>query len=205
MDQSVDRRQVLKMGAGAAAVAAAASVLPVTAADAAPKAPKKVAIGTMALERLWGYYYKYSYVYETVNGKRRRKTIKTKVLRTRSVWSGTDKTTLNKGGMCHWIGTASPLGKGNCVMFGHRTSAGGLLRNVHKIKIGDLVVLTINGQGSKTYQVVDLPPVIGSRDFASAINWGDKSKSNLTLVACTKTNRLPTSTKFRLLVRCTEV
>jgi len=194
MDQSVDRRQVLKVGAGVVVAAAAVSVLPAHA-DAVVKKP----VGSAGIERLWGFSNK-----------------KKKILKTKAVWIGTDKATLNKGGLCHWIGTPKPLAKGNCVLFGHRTTAGGLLRLSHKIKVGDKIVLTITGQGTKTYVVVrdttnatstaaSPTAVIGSRDFAQAINWGDKTKANLTLVGCTKTNKLPTSTKFRLLIRATEI
>ena len=184
MDHSLYRRQLLKAGAGAAVAVAAVSVLPAH----AEAAPKKLPIGTAGIERLWGFSNK-----------------KKRILKPKSVWSGTDKPTLNKGGLCHWIGTAQPLAKGNCVLFGHRTSAGGLLRKSNTMQVGDKVVLSITGIGTKTYAVVELPTVIGSRDFAQAINWGDKSKANITLVACTKPNKLPTSTKFRLLIRCTEV
>ncbi len=184
MDQSVDRRQVLKFGAGVVVAAAGASVLP----SQADAAPVKKSIGSAGIERLWGF-----------------KNKKKKILKTKSVWSGTDKPTLNKGGLCHWIGTAQPLANGNCVLFGHRTAAGGLLRSSHKMKLGDKIVISITGKGTKTYQVAELPTVIGSRDFASAINWGDKTKANVTLVACTKANKMPSSTKFRLLIRATEV
>jgi len=211
MDRGVDRRQVLKLGAGAAAAVAAVGAIPTVKAHAATRAatpaatPKKLPIGTMSIDRLWGHYTKTTYVYEVVNGKRKRKAIKTTVYRTRNVWSGTDKTTLNKGGMCHWIGTATPLSNGNCLMFGHRTSAGGLMRNVHKIKLNDKVVLTITGVGTKTYNVVVPKTIIGKKDFAQAINYGNTTKSYLTLVACTKQTGLPTSLNFRFLVRCVEV
>jgi len=195
MAEGVDRRRLLKAGARAAAGAAMIVVAPALPTEAAEL--KKVAIGKIAVERLWGSYT----TSKTVNGH----PTKVKVLRTRSVWSGHDTRTLNRGGMCHWSGTASPLSNGNCVLFGHRTSHGGLLRNLHKVKLNDRVVLEIAGTGSKTYRVVSLPPVISSKDLAIALNWGDTSASYLTLLACSKANRLPTSLKFRLFVRCVEV
>ena len=197
MDLSLDRRQMLKAGAGLAAGVAAAStvgsMLGAGVADAAPakpKPPKPKLVGSIAIEKLWGS----------------KKVKKVKVLNTKGVYEGTDKTTLNTGGICHWIGTTAPLGLGNCVLFGHRTAAGGPLRNTHKLKPGDQIVLKI-GSNQKTYSVVEPPSVIGKREFSKAINWGDQSQANLTLVACTKPNPpyLPTSTDFRLLIRCTAI
>jgi LPXTG-site transpeptidase (sortase) family protein len=207
MEHSVDRRQVLKLGAGAAAAATAVALVPTGSASAAPSAPSravpaqtKKSIGTAGFERLWGASFKTQT--QIVNGKRKR--VRVKVLRTRAVWEGTDTKTLDKGGLCHWLGTAPPLANGNCVLFGHRTKARGLLRNVHRVKSNDRFVLSINGQ-SKTYSVVQPKVIIGSKDFAQAINWGDKNKSYITLVACTKPNGMPSSTKHRFLVRLVEV
>ena len=193
MDQAVDRRQVLKVGAGAAVAVAAAGAVTNVLPDAAGAAPKKPVekvgrqLGTIGIERLWGWSNK-----------------KKKILKAKRVYDGTNNKTLNTGGMCHWIGTPMPLAHGNSVLFGHRTAHGAPLRNTHKMKIGDRIVITI-GAVKKEYVVVEPPSVIGSKDFARAINWGDKTKANITLVACTKPNLLPTSTKYRLLIRATEI
>jgi len=201
MRVSLDRRALLKAGGAVTLSAVGVSAV----ADRAD-ANHATATGRIAVERLWRYYYKYvktSYV--DSRGRRRTRYVKTKVLRSKNTYEGTATKTLNYGGLCHWIGTARPLSNGNCVMFGHRTSYGGPLRYTHRMKVGDQIVLEIDGQGSKTYRVAEPPKVITSRDFAEAINWGDRSRSNLTLVACTRSNGLPTSTKFRLLIRATEV
>ena len=202
MEQGVDRRQALKLGVGAVAAVAAVGAIPAVKAQAATRTavpaatPVKKPIGTVAIDRLWGHFTKTTYVTVIVNGKKKRKAVKSTVYRTRNVWSGTDTKTLNKGGLCHWIGTAAPLTNGNCLMFGHRTSAGGLMRNVNKIQAGDKVVLSINGV-TKTYSVAVPKTIIGKKDFAQAINYGNTTHSYLTLVACTKQNGLPTSLSFR--------
>lgn len=208
--ETVDRRQVLKIGAGAAAAVAAASVLP-SRADAAPKAPeaprapKPVAYGKVGFSRLWGSTTVYTKTYYTDSrGRKRVKYVKTKKLRTKGLYEGTSTPVLNTGGVCHWIGTAAPFTKGNCVLFAHRTSKGGPLRNIHKVKLNDDIVIEINGV-SKTYRVTSPKEIITSKDFAKAINHGDNQKSYITLVACTKPNGLPTSTKYRFLVRAVEI
>lgn len=205
MEHAVDRRQLLKAGAGVAAGAAAASVLGgVVAADVAHAAPKIVAIGSVGIERLWGATSKTV----RVGGK---KTI-VKTVKTKGLYGNTANATLNKGGLCHWVGTPQPFAKGNCVLFGHRTAAGGPLRNTHKMKVGDEIILKV-GVTQKTYVVMTpttpatpggVYEIIGKRDFAKAINWGDSNKSNITLVGCTKPNGLPTSKDFRILIRATE-
>lgn len=203
MDQ-VDRRQVMKLGAGAVVGAAAVSALPALKAEAS-HLPKIVAVGKVGFSRLWGTTIKSTkeYYYDS-RGRRRVRYIRTRILKTKGLYIGTDKATLNKGGLCHWVGTPAIMSNGNCVLFGHRTSARGPLRNVHKIKLNDEFVLEYGGQ-TKTYRVVEPKTIIGSRDFAQAINWGDRDKSYVTLVACTKPNGSPTSTKFRFLVRAVAI
>ena len=185
MEHSLDRRQMLKVGAGLVVGVGAASLFTTAQADASPMKPAvKQPVGSIAVERLWGATRRHG----------------VRVLNTKGVWEGTDTPTLNRGGLCHWIGTAKPQTLGNCVLFGHRTAAGGPLRRSEILAPGDAIYLRI-GNTTQKFVVSEPPSVIGSRDFAKAINWGDPSKVNLTLVACTKLNKRPTSTAFRLLVR----
>lgn len=151
-------------------------------------------IGAVSITRLWGT----RAVRQKIVGTRRYRTVR--VPRTKALYAGTDNPILDKGGLCHWPGTAALFNPGNCVLFGHRTSAGGPLRNSHRLRVGDQIVLTSAGT-TLTYTVMLKPFVIASNDVSSVVLWGDNSAPFLTLVSCSKANRLPTSKKYRLLVR----
>jgi len=112
----------------------------------------------------------------------------------RPVYSGTSQKVLNKGGFGHWIGSAKPGTNGHCVLFAHRTSAGGPLRKANLLKAGDVV--TANGV---KYTVRKLE-IIGNRQVGRALNYAGGVK-RLSLITCTKPNGTPTSTKWRLIVR----
>ena len=121
-----------------------------------------------------------------------------RVARTRKLYEGTQKHILNRGGVSHWLGMPPPLTNGNCVLFGHRTAAGGPLRNAHRL--GDLITLTV-GPDSLTYRVAEAPFVVDKDDFVSVAKWSDDTIPRITLVACSKANKKPTSTAYRLIVR----
>lgn len=190
MVQILSRRQVLK----SAVAAAAAGGIAVAVGGQAAEAVAPAAFGTIHVRRLWGT----RRVRQRIVGTSRYRTVT--LPRTKGLFAGTEKTTLDRGGLCHWTGSAVPFAAGNCVLFGHRTSAGGPLRNSHRIRIGDPIVLTV-GEAALTYYVTEKPKVISSSDVAEVMLWGDPSRPGLTLVSCTKLNKLPTSTKYRLLIR----
>lgn len=190
MVQILSRRQVLK----SAVAAAAAGGLAVAVGGQAAEAVAPAAFGTIHIRRLWGT----KRVRQRIGVTRRYRTVT--LPKTKGLYAGTEKTVLDRGGLCHWTGSAEPFAVGNCVLFGHRTSAGGPLRNSHRIKIGDPIVLTVGGT-ALTYFVTEKPKVISSSDVAEVMLWGNPSLPGLTLVSCTKANKLPTSTKYRLLIR----
>lgn len=162
--------------------------------DLSPAEAAIPSVGTTSILRLWGT----RAVKQRIPGTNR--TQRVRVPKTKPIYEGTAKKTLNTGGLCHWFGTPAPLENGNCVLFGHRTSAGGPLRNSHKLAIGDPITLTI-GEQTLTYLVVEKPFVIEANDFHSVAMWGRPDVPCLTLVACTKKNLQPTSSKYRLLIR----
>ena len=47
------------------------------------------------------------------------------------IYSGTSNKVLNRGGFGYWVGSAKPGKTGHSILFAHRTSAGGPLRNAH--------------------------------------------------------------------------
>lgn len=179
------------MAAGAAVTGVVATTFDLGAADAAIPP-----IGTIGIAKIWGT----KWVRKPIPGTSRTERVKTS--KTKNLYEGTTKKVLNTGGLCHWYGTPAPLENGNCVLFGHRTSAGGPLRNSHRIKVGDPIEINFDGR-SLTYYVSEPPFVVASNDYAGVVLWGDSNIPCVTLVACSKKTKLPTSTKFRLLVRAT--
>ena len=112
------------------------------------------------------------------------------------VYSGTSKAVLNRGGFGHWLGSAKPGADGHCVLFAHRTSAGGPLRRANLLAVGDMIVA--NGV---TYTVKGTQ-IVGRTEVRKSLNYGTSGR-RLSLITCTKPNGTPTSTKFRLIIRAT--
>lgn len=190
MTTHLSRRRLLQTAAGATVVGGlVGSSIGAAPADAAIRT-----IGSVSVLRLWGK----KSVRQRILGTSRYRYVK--VPRTKGLYSGTTRPVLNRGGLCHWIGTPAPLENGNCVLFGHRTTAGGPLRYSHRLVEGDEITLNYGGR-SMTYYVVEPPLVIAANDFYAVGSWGDPSVPCITLVACTKLNKMPTSSKYRLLIR----
>ncbi len=99
-----------------------------------------------------------------------------------------------------WYRTsAMPGSPGNAVLSGHNASLGsGVFRNLHKVKIGDVIAVTINGREIK-YTVTErviLPDLWATKAqrTANAAWLGQFGDERLTLVTCypwyTNTHRL---------------
>jgi len=112
----------------------------------------------------------------------------------KAIYVGTSNAVLNRGGFGHWKGSAKPGQDGHCILFAHRTSAGGPLRRANLLRIGDKVVA-----GGVTY-TVRLTQIIGKNEVGKALGYGSSGK-RISLITCTKPNGQPTSTKYRLIVR----
>jgi LPXTG-site transpeptidase (sortase) family protein len=112
------------------------------------------------------------------------------------VYSGTSTKVLNKGGFGHWVSSARPGAYGHSILFAHRTSAGGPLRKAHLLKVGDVIIA-----GGVTYRV-RAKEIVRSNARRQALNYGSSGR-RLSLITCTKPNGLPTSTKYRLIIRAT--
>ncbi len=105
---------------------------------------------------------------------------------------------VDAGNIWHWTGSALAGQGANVVVFGHRTEHGGPLRYQHTMQGGDRLHLLTNDQRRFEYQLV-----------AEAISsgWGDEILAHtravggetVSVVSCSKTNRLPTDTRFRLI------
>jgi sortase A len=95
--------------------------------------------------------------------------------------------------------SAMPGSPGNAVMSGHNATRGsGVFRNLHKVKLGDRITVTVNGQ-ELDYVVTDRVtfPQLFASEYRRARNatWlGHFGDQRLTLVTCypwyTSTHRL---------------
>lgn len=227
----VSRRSVLKMTGAAALGAVAAPALAAGTAEATT--PVVPPMGDIYVARLWGL--------KTVRVKRlvggRLRSVKVKVPATKSLFRGTGASSINHG--LGLLGDSDPIGSdGHSWIFGHRTTHGGPLRNLHKLVAGDFIdvlgyryvvlapgttvdayiwqrdpitdaVLTYRrGRVIKNKRLqryddvakvwVDVPNNAGVlRD--PELDFGPLG-GRLSLIACSKQNRLPTNTDYRLIV-----
>jgi hypothetical protein len=113
------------------------------------------------------------------------------------VFDGDSKRIVDSGHTWHWTGTGL-VGQGtNIVLFGHRTDAGGPFRNQHDLRAGDDLTIYTSDQRRYTYRMV--AEFITSRypnDILAATR--RVGGETVSLVACSKTNRLPTSLSNRI-------
>jgi LPXTG-site transpeptidase (sortase) family protein len=114
----------------------------------------------------------------------------------KAVYSGTAAATLALGGFGHWLGTGMPGKVGHCMLFAHRTSAGGPLRRAQFIRRGDKITA-----GGVTYTVTERV-ILRIADIRKAIDWTPgKGKKGLSIVTCTRLDGTPTSLAFRMVIR----
>ena len=114
------------------------------------------------------------------------------------VFDGDAKRTVDSGNTWHWTGTGL-VGQGaDSVMFGHRTEHGGPYRYQHLLQGGDLAYVTTSDGRRYTFQMID--DVVTSK-YSNDILWMTRrfGGETISLVACTKPNRLPTSLEYRLI------
>ena len=113
------------------------------------------------------------------------------------VLDGDANRTVNAGHTWHWTGTGLVGQGGNCVLFGHRTEHGGPYRNQHLLRPGDELIVFTSDQRRYRYRMV--AEFITSR-YANDILGATRriGGETVSLVACSKTNRLPTSLSNRL-------
>jgi sortase A len=83
-------------------------------------------------------------------------------------------------GPVHYPGTALPGGKGNCVVFGHRTTYGSPFHWLDRLKPGDgIAAQTLNGW---IWYVVEEVKIIPESDLGQAIFW--PTDTRLSLFTC---------------------
>ena len=117
---------------------------------------------------------------------------------TQAVFDGDAKRIVDSGNTWHWSGTGL-VGQGSdAVIFGHRTVAGGPYRNQHLIQDGDELIVFTADQRRYTYRkVAEAITSKYSNDILQAAR--RVSGETVSVVSCSKTNRLPTSLEYRLI------
>jgi sortase (surface protein transpeptidase) len=113
------------------------------------------------------------------------------------VRDGDAKRTVDAGNTWHWTGTGL-VGQGaDSVMFGHRTEHGGPYRYLHTLRPGDLAYVTTSDGRRYTYRMVsDVVTSKYSNDILAATR--RIGGETISIVACTRPDRLPTSLEYRL-------
>jgi len=113
----------------------------------------------------------------------------------KKIYSGTKPAILNRGGFCLWLGTAPPGSFGHSAYFAHRTSHGGPMRKAHLLVPGDTILVN-----DVTYTVTSTE-IVPRTMWVKGLSYGSAVPRSLTIVACSKANGLPTSLKYRIIVR----
>ena len=104
---------------------------------------------------------------------------------------------VDAGNSWHWKGTGR-VGEGaHVVLFGHRTEHGGPYRYVHKLQGGDLLHITTSDGRRYNYRMVaEYLTSKYSSDILAATR--RVAGETVSLVACSRSDRLPTSLQYRL-------
>jgi len=114
------------------------------------------------------------------------------------VFEGNAARIVDSGNTWHWTGTGLAGQGTNIVLFGHRTEAGGPYRNQHFLRGGDMLHLfTSDGRRYNYRMAAEFITSEHSRDILAACR--RIGGETVSLVSCTKTNRLPTSLRYRLI------
>ena len=122
-----------------------------------------------------------------------------KINQVNTVIEGVGRNVVDNGYVGHWPGTGLAGEQSHIVLFAHRTEHGGIWRYVHLLGPGDLVYITAADGRVFTYQYARRD-ITGS-GAAEIYNVGLQAPlPSLSLVACSKTNTLPTDTRYRLVV-----
>ena len=106
---------------------------------------------------------------------------------------------VNAGHSWHWTGTGSMGEFAHVSVFAHRTTHGGLYRNIHVLGPGDEMFIDTEDNRRYRYRMVRRDLTNGVTNnilFATRQVEG----TTLSLIACTKPNFQPTSTAFRIIV-----
>ena len=119
---------------------------------------------------------------------------------TGTVLEGVADATVNAGYIGHWPGTGKAGENNHIVVFAHRTEHGGIFRRINEIGPGDIFSLT-SSDGSRVFNYL-----YNRRDITSSTPADIYAAASLvpaptlSLVACSRTNFLPTDINYRIVV-----
>ena len=113
------------------------------------------------------------------------------------VVDGDAKRTVDSGRSWHWTGTGLVGQGGNSVMFGHRTEHGGPYRYQHLLRDGDLAYVYTSDGRRYTYSkgAESITSKYSPDILAATRRLGGET---ISMVSCSRPNRLPTSLEHRL-------
>ncbi len=117
---------------------------------------------------------------------------------TQAVFDGDAKRVVDSGSTWHWSGTGLVGQTANIVLFGHRTEHGGPYRYQHTIQNGDELIVFTADQRRYTYRKVAeyITSKYANDILAATRRIGGETVS---VVACSRPDRLPTSLEYRLI------
>ena len=196
----LSRRKALKLAGAAAVGAAGATVTGVGSAEALP-----TKLGTVYIPRLWGR----KWVYRR-NPVTRRYT-RVRVNNTKTLYKGTSNAALNRG-IGLWPDSEMPGGNGHVLLFAHRTSAGGPMRNSHLLKAEvkdllrpgtvrppDSVFIDSHEYIIEQIHVVPAKPVHNVLIYPPELPGATGGR--LSIATCSLKSGRPTSLQYRLVIR----
>ena len=116
-----------------------------------------------------------------------------------AVVEGIGSDVVDNGLVGHWPGTGLAGQGGHTLLFAHRTKSTALFRNIHLLGPGDEI--TLSAFDGRVYHYQYARRDITNTDSQLIYNVGlYAALPNVSLVACSKTNFLPTSLDYRLVV-----
>lgn len=121
--------------------------------------------------------------------------------RSGTVIEGVGSNVVDRGYVGHWPGTGLAGEQNHMVLFAHRTEHGGILRNMHTFGPGDVITLRV--PDGRVFRYGYSRRDITNSNAANIYNVGLANPAflpSVSLVACSKTNYLPTDVNFRLVV-----
>lgn len=109
-------------------------------------------------------------------------------------------TVANRGVAATWADTANVASPGNMMLFGHRTTYGGIFRYINSLKPGD--TFSLFGTDGRSYNYLVMFTGVTAPTFESISNVAAFTGAPVTaqLVACSKLDGTPTSLYHRIVV-----
>jgi LPXTG-site transpeptidase (sortase) family protein len=117
------------------------------------------------------------------------------------VVEGVATATVDAGFVGHWPDRGFAGENSHMVLFGHRTVHGAVFRNLHLLGVGDEITLTAPPDDGRVYHYqYSRRDITNDRNDAIYGVGLFAPQPSVSLVACSKTNFLPTDTSHRIVV-----